>query len=338
MTNAFEQAVLDGICLLRALPRGRAGFGEARESLAAFRREHPEVRAELVTDWSSGPARVDYDLLLRDDAHGNLALSTAPGAPSPWSVEHAEHWAAQRVLTVDGFPLTVHDALRLWQARATIEPGAMDELLDQALLARVVADDDGNVGTEELQHAADAIRRRLGLRGRTRTMRWLEEHGLSLASFEELARQEVRLDRWLDRMFDADGDSTFEKHRGDFERIDVVFVVGASGLLEGLREKAASGASLLALVEERLRSQSPDGIEARIERRHAWELPEPVREAMPFQVVGPLETRGRLWLAQVISRSASELDGDVKRSVRSFLLRRWLDHARAAADIRWHWL
>ena len=338
VTNGFERAVLDGIGLLRALPRHRTGSGVAREGLAAFRREHPEVQADLVTDWSGGPAQLDYDLLLRDEAHGTLALSNAPGETGPWSVEHAEHWAAQRVLTVDGVPLTVHDALRLWQARAAVEPGAMDELLDQALLARVVPDDDGDVGTEELQRAANAIRRRLGLHGRTKTMRWLEEHGLSLASFEELARRELRLDRWLDRMFDADGVATFEEHRGEFERIDLAFVYGAQGVLEGLREEAASGRSLVALVEERLRSRSSDGIEVRIERRRAWELPGPVREATPLLVVGPLETGGRLWLAQVISRSASELDDDARRSVRSFLRRRWLDHARAAADIRWHWL
>jgi hypothetical protein len=40
----------------------------------------------------------------------------------------------------------------------------------------------------------------------------------------------------------------------------------------------------------------------------------------------------------VLARSPRELDDEVRRSVQSRLLREWLDRARAAADIRWHWL
>ncbi len=338
MASAFEQAVLDGIELLRQLPRERAQAAEARQGLAAFRRAHPDVQVELVTDWSGGEARVDHDLLIRDEQRGTLALSQARDGGSPWNLQHAEHWAAQRVLTLDGQPLTVHDALRLWQARAAFGPGLMDELLDEALVARVLADDDAEVGTDEAQRAADAIRRRLGLRQRAQTIAWLERHGLSLAGFEDLVRREARHERWLDRLFAADGRAHFEQHRAEFERVAVFLVHGEWSALDDLAAEARSGASLLAAVGERLRAGAPGSLAGTLERRFVWQLPEPLRAVAPPQVVGPWQEGDRPWLAQVLARSASELDAEVRRSVRAVLFERWLAHARAAADIRWHWL
>ena len=338
MRSAFEQAVLVGIELLRELPRERTQVDEARRRLAAFRREHPGVQVELVTDWSGGSARVDYDLLIRDGQRGTLALSHARDGGSPWSIEHAEHWAAQRLLTVDGQPLSVHDALRLWQARAALGPSLMDELLDEALVAGALADDDAEVGPDEAQRAADAIRRRLGLGERVRTLAWLERHGLSRAGFEELARREARRERWLDRMFAAEGRAHFEQHRDEFECVDVFLVHGAVGTLEELAAEARSGGSLLAAVGERLRAGAAGALEGTLERRFSWQLPDLLRSAAPLQVVGPWQEGDRCWLAQVLARSASELDAEVRRSVRSVLFERWLAHARAAADVRWHWL
>lgn len=193
----FQQAVLDGIELLRSLPREREQTGEARARFAAFQKANPDIHAELVTDWSTASAHVSYDLLLRDEGHGTLALSHAALPQSPWNVEHAEHWTAQRVLTIDGQALSVHDALRIWQARAAAQPTLMDELLDEAILARAVAEYETDVSDAEAQRAADAIRRRLGLHDSARTMRWLQEHGLSLTGFEELARREAKQQKFL---------------------------------------------------------------------------------------------------------------------------------------------
>jgi putative peptide maturation system protein len=336
--SAFEQAVLDGVELLRELPRERAQADETRQRLDAFRREHPGVQVELVTDWSGGPTRVDYDLLIRDDARGTLALSHARDGGSPWSIEHAEHWAAQRVLTVDGQPLTMHDALRIWQARAALGPSLMDELLDDALVARALADDDAEVGADEAQRAADAIRRRLGLRERARTLGWLERHGLSPAGFEELARREARRQSWLDRMFAAEGRAYFEQHPDEFERVDVFLVHGAVSALEELAAEARSGGSLLAAVGERLRAGSASPLEGALERRFSRQLPDQLRSAAALEVVGPWQAGDRPWLAQVLARAASELDAEVRQSLRSALFERWLARARAAADVRWHWL
>lgn len=330
--------MLDGIALLRELPRERTHVDEARRRLAGFRCEHPQVQAELVTDWSGAGARVDHDLLLRDGQRGTLALSLAGDGGSPWNLQHAEHWAAQRVLTVDGQALSIHAALRFWQARAALGPGLMEELLDEALVAGRLSDDDAEVSPDEAQRAADAIRRRRGLRERGPTLEWLARHGLSLAGFEELARREARRERWLDRTFAADGRAYFEQHRDDFERVDVFTVHGEASALDGLGAAARSGASLPAVVAEQLRAGATAPLEGTLARRFAWQLPELQRAAACGQVVGPWQDGARAGLAQVLARSPSGFDAEVRRSVRSALFERWLERARATADVRWHWL
>ncbi len=338
MAGAFERAVLDGVELLRQLPRERARAAEARRRLADFRREHPDVQAELVADGSGGPTSVDHDLLVRDGQRGTLALSLARDDGSPWSVQHAEHWAAQRVLSLDGQPLTIHDALRLWQARAACAPGLMDELLDEALVTRALAEDEALVEAEELQRAADGIRRSLGLHDRARTLDWLACHGLSATGLEDLARRQVRRDRWLDRLFAADGRAHFEAHRSDFERVHAFVVRGQPGALEELARAVRPGESLLVATGQRLSASGADPLEGTLERRLARDWPVPLRAAAPLQLVGPWRAGAGAWLAQVLAREASRFDGEVRRSVRAALFERWLAHARAAADVRWHWL
>lgn len=338
MTGAFERAVLAGVELLRQLPRERGRMDEARRRVAAFRREHPAVSVELVTDGSGGSASVDHDLLIRDGQRGTLALSLARDDGSPWSLQHAEHWAAQRVLTVDGQALTLHDALRLWQARAACGPGLMDELLDEVLVAGALEEDEAEAEPAELQSAADAIRRRLGLHGRARTLEWLARHGLSPAGLEALARRELRRERWLDRLFAADGRAHFEAHPGDFERVQAFVVRGQPEALEELARVTRSCGSLLVAAGEGLRGEAPRPLEGTLEWRFARDWPAPLRGAARLQLVGPWREDGRAWLAQLLAREASRFDEATRRSVRAALLERWLARARSAADVRWHWL
>ena len=336
MAAAFEQAVLGGLALLRELARGPAPAAEVRRRLAAFRHEHPEVEAELVSD-ATGPASVAHDLLLRDEPHGTLALSLARDDGSPWGLQHAEHWAAQRVLTLDGRPLRMHEALGLWQALAARGPGAMDELLDEALLAPRLEEDDGALDDAEVQRAADGLRRRLGLRARARTLEWLGRHGLTPAGFEELARRELRRERFLERLFAAEGPGFFEARRADFARLNVVVVHGLPAEVAALAPAALGRDSLLAAYEERLRAGA-GSLRVSAGCWLARELPAALRGLPAPGWVGPWRDGDESALAQVLSIEAARLDPETRRAVRSALLERWLAHARTAADVRWHWL
>jgi hypothetical protein len=67
-------------------------------------------------------------------------------------------------------------------------------------------------------------------------------------------------------------------------------------------------------------------------------LPAELREATVSALIGPGLVDGSLCFAQVIARRPCELDDEVARSVRARLHERWLEVARASADLRWHWL
>lgn len=336
--SAFEQAVMQGVALLRELPRDRGQIDEARARFRAFRAAHLTVQAELVTDWTPASTRVDYDLLLRDEGHGTLALSHTKSAHSPWSIERAEHWAAQRVLTIDDQVLSVHDALRIWQHEAAHEPGLMQKLLDEALIARATPDDDAEVSDEELQRSADGLRRRLGLHDSARTRAWLTQHGLSLAGLEDLARRAVLRERWLQRMFDADGEAYFERHPRELERVQVCFAYADENVLEALKSKVGPGRSLLGAIEDSLQAGAAEAIEAKLTACFACELPSRLGDASLLETVGPFQMQGRWVLAQLLSRKACKYEGEVRRAVQTRLFTRWLERERAAADIRWHWL
>jgi len=337
MTSVFEQAVREGVALLRELPRDRAQIDEARARFRAFRAAHLTVQMELVTDWTPASTQVDYDLLLRDEGHGTLALSHTKALHSPWSIERAEHWAAQRVLTIDEHVLSLHDALRIWQREAAHEPGLMQKLLDEALIARAMPDDD-DVSDGELQCSADALRRRLGLHDSARTQAWLTQHGLSVAGLEDLARRAVLRERWLQRMFGAEGEAYFEQHQRELERVQVCFAYADEGVLEALKRKVGPGCSLLGAIEDSLQAGAGEAIEAKLTACFARELPSLLGGTGLLETVGPFQMQGRWVLAQVLSRTASTYEGEVRRAVQTRLFTRWLERERAAADIRWHWL
>lgn len=344
MPSAFEKAVLAGIRFLRELPRGRAEMVEAQKRLHAFRAAH-RVRADLVADWTSASRRVDYDLLLPDDTHGTLALSQAQPASSPWNSAHAEHWAAQRVATIDGEALSVHDALRLWQARAALGPSWMQALLDEALLSRAQADEEESgedvegADEEAVKARAREIRGRLGLGSPAQVQSWLREHGLPATGLEDLARAEVQRERWLDRLFAADGAAFFEKNQRDFDSVTVAWAIGPKGALTRLATRRRAGASLLATVERSVRARGAELIEAKLERCSAWQLPAAMRRASPGAWVGPVVVEGKPRIGEVLTRSPRDLgDEDIRATVRDRLLARWLRRARASSHVQWHWL
>lgn len=338
MTSAFERAVQEGVALLRELPRERTQIDDARARFRAFRAAHLTVQIELVTDWTPASTRVNYDLLFRDEGHGTLALSHTKSEHSPWSIERAEHWAAQRVLTIDGHVLSVHDALRIWQHEAAREPGLMQKLLDEALIARAMPDDDAEVSDEVLQRSADGLRRRLGLYDSARTQAFLAQHGLTVAGLEDLARHAVLREGWLQRMFAAEGEAYFEQHQRELERVQVCFAYADESVLDALKRKVAPRCSLLGAIEASVQTSTAEAIEAKLTLCFASELPSRLRDTGLLELVGPFQMQGRWVLAQVLSRKASKYEGEVRRAVQTRLFARWLERERAAAEIRWHWL
>src|SRR6185503_2672264 len=139
-----------------------------------------------------GEERADYDVLL-DAGGGTLAVSWSADDASPWFVDHADHWAANNVVTVNRSSLTVQEALQVVRIAGTSYPDLHDLLIRDVLRREAMGDLEViEVSAGEVQQAADDFRQANGLHSAEATHRWLVERGLSVRTFQGLLRGGVQ--------------------------------------------------------------------------------------------------------------------------------------------------
>ncbi|WP_405087924.1 TIGR04500 family putative peptide maturation system protein [Microbispora sp. NBC_01389] len=330
--TSFSGVLAGAVELLRSLPRTRDGVAAARRAAERWRADHPDVRAQLVTDVRPGSPVVDYDLVLGHPGGGTVALTAPADDGVPWTVDHSTHWASGRVLTVDGRELLVQNVLLTLRARAERDPSVQEELVDHCVLEELIAREPGPT-REELQEASDAYRLRRGLRTRERMLRWLGEVGLTREAYDNhihgLAlkrRVRARLERETAREY-------LERHPEEFDQVWAVWATGSAERLAGL---AASREPLAALGVAVL-SRGDLGVTASV--RVARELPEPLRDAAAGEVVGPASYGAGHLFGVVRERRPADVDDPAtlaaagRAGFAAFMAAR-----RAAAEITWHWL
>src|SRR3954469_15682309 len=135
---AFDQALRGAIALLRDVPRQRDDVPSAKRQFAAYRQSHPDVPARLAVDLPPGEGRADYDVLL-DAGSGTLAVSWSADDAMPWFLDHADHWAASHVVTVNKSSLTMQEALEVLRIAGTSYPDLHDLLIRDALRREAMA-------------------------------------------------------------------------------------------------------------------------------------------------------------------------------------------------------
>ncbi|WP_182897855.1 TIGR04500 family putative peptide maturation system protein [Microbispora sp. H10830] len=329
---SFAGVLAGAVELLRGLPRTRDGVAAARRAAERWRADHPDVRAQLVTDVRPGSPIVDYDLVLGHPAGGTVALTAPADDGVPWTVDHSTHWASGRVLTVDGRELLIQNALLTLRARAERDPAVQEELVDHCVLEDLIAREP-EPAPEELQEASDAYRLRRGLRTRERMLRWLGEVGLTQEAYDNhihgLAlkrRVRARIERETARDY-------LERHPEEFDQVWAVWATGSAERLAGL---AASGEPLAALGTAVL---SRGDLDVTAAVRVARELPEPLRDAAAGAAVGPASYGAGHLLGVIRERRPADLTDPAtlaaagRAGFAAFMAAR-----RAAAEITWHWL
>lgn len=325
------------VLLLRELPRGREDVGDARSRFEGFRATYPGVRADLLVDQPPGSRQVDYDLLLEHPEGGTVALSWRADDAIPWSVEYADHWAANHVVTVNNHGLTVQQALLFLKLVSSQSPDLMTEMVDQALIAQAIDENPPSVNKEELQAAADEFRSADGLYSADGTHRWLEETGLSVTRFAELLRRVIQRRKLEERVTKDQIQPYFQAHRESFDtvqffRVDTQNKAVARRLVESPRKK-----SLLLATHARLTGAEGGGLEGSLISRYARDLPSNLANAPPGKVVGPVAEGGGFWVAEVLQRQPARLDTQTHAAIRDQLFREWLAQRRHQATVRWHW-
>ncbi|GGS52050.1 hypothetical protein GCM10010156_08380 [Planobispora rosea] len=329
----FGTALESGVRLLRGLPRRRAHVAEARRAAAAWAADHPGLHAQLVVDERPGTPVVDFDLLLSDPEGGTVALTAQADDGVPWLIDHSTHWAAGQLVTVDEVHLSVAQALTMIRSLSRRDTTPHDEIVDQCLILNEIAGDDGPIPGEELQAAADDFRRGRGLHDRASTLAWLAEMGMTPAQFEEYIGGIARRRSFRRRKEAELGPARLAARPGDFDRVRAVWITGPE------RAVAAGAATLAAVHGEGTAALAElDGeAETVIAERFAADLPEPLCEAAPGAVAGPVAHGGSFLAGVVLDRTAAREDERTLAAAGRVAFTEWLAERRSRAAVEWHW-
>lgn len=330
--NGFPETLAEAVELLRGLPRRRAGVEQARRSVAEWRVAHQDSRAQLVVDVRPGSPVVDYDLLLDHPDGGTVAVTASTEDGVPWTVDHSTHWAASKVMAVEGLQLSVQTALLTLRALAGRDRTLQDDLIDHCLLVLAAADEP-DPSQEELQQASDDFRSRRGLHSAAAMRRWLEEVNLTPDAYQNHLYSLAKMRRFRTRVESESAKTYFADHAAEFDRVTAVWAVGPHGQLA---ELAGDGDPFAALAGAVAR---PSGeLTVHVAERAARELPAPLREAARGVPVGPVAFGEAFLLGAVRDRRPAEPDAGTLAAAGRAAFAAFLAGRRAEADIEWFWL
>ena len=339
LAEALRETLADAVDLLRTLPRRRDQVPQARELVRRWAAGRDAVPT-LVVDAHPGHADVDYDLLLDHPDGGTVAVSVQPDDGVPWSIDHATHWAAGLVLTIDGeHSVSVPEALFVLRSAAVRDPSVLEQLINHRLLVAEAASDREPVTPAERQRAADGFRRGQGLHSRTATLAWLQELGMSREVFDEHVETLARIGRVRDQLMAELGPAYLAAHRDHFAVLHGVWVrcadrAPAERIAQVAPEDLLGFAGELLSQGERIQVNAATGF--------VGEFPATLGGAPTGQIVGPVLAEGRFLVGAVLRRTPAEEDPELTRvagrAAGRAAFEEWLRDRRIAADIRWHWV
>lgn len=338
MSPALDAAIAAAVELLRTLPRQREDAGAARASFEKFRSSHPGVRTDMVVDQPPGSPQVDYDILLGHPSGGSLVLGWRADEGVPWSVEYADHWASNFVVTVNDRPVTIQEALLYLRVEAHRSPDLMTDIVNQRLVAEAIEKDPPLVSPDELQESADAFRTVHGLFRADAMHRWLAETDLTEERFAALVRWIAQRRKLQDQVADERVEAHFDAHRAQFETVYYFRVDARDGALAQRLAADAVGRGLWATLHGDPARPDGENLAGVLESRYARELDARLAGASVGSLVGPVTDASGHWIAQVLDRRPPRLDSRTRAAVGSEIFREWLVERRSKAVVHWHWL
>ncbi|WP_030918870.1 hypothetical protein [Streptosporangium amethystogenes] len=125
------------------------------------------------------------------------------------------------------------------------------------------------------------------------------------------------------------GPAYLAAHPRKFDRVRALWSIGSE---QRLADMAGDPMELLGAAF----SGPNDEIETTIAERLAFELPEPLRDAEPGDVVGPVAHAGTFLTGVVLGRADASADERTLAAAGRVAFTEWLAERRATASIEWH--
>ena len=159
---------------------------------------------------------VAYTVLMRPFSQVTVALGCCTESAIPWSLRGAQRWRDCDVVRVDHAVVTVEQALGLLEISGG-EGRLADRLVDACLIRAELQRHPVEVGDDDLQRAADGLRRALRLYSVADTQVWLAQRGLNQEHFEQQALEQARFEHLRQRVV-ADGvEAYYAARHGEFD-------------------------------------------------------------------------------------------------------------------------
>jgi len=213
---------------------------------------------------------------------------------------------------------------------------AIGELEDEALIAKVSADEGLQVSDDELQESFDDYRRDLELLSAEDTNKWLAESGITVDQVEAMLESSILRGKLADKLIDdAEIDAHYSQNPADFEYAEICQIAvadagAAEELALSIREEGEDFAELAKKHSLDEPTKEDGGYLGVITREDATGLPSDVADRIfsgsAGEVVGPFELPGGAHvIIRVEDSGRAELDEDLREMLRQFLFGQKMD-------------
>jgi putative peptide maturation system protein len=350
MPDATPAVLGDVYAYLDALVQDRASADTARARLSPLRARHPGAAIDVVWEEQPFDGSMHFDALIRPGSSKTISLSVCPDHALPWPLRGLQRWKDSDLLRVNGFVLSVADAVAqldvLWE-RAPL----MQRLIDRCLIDEALARDPVDVTDEEIQQAFDAMRRGRGLLGVAELENWMKDTGTGWQTLETMATQLARIAKHRERTVRDRIDEALQRDLDSFDVIALASVHTESRqAADALRDAAIRGGrGLLHAAQQAFaqRRNAPLQTSLRRVRRHQLDAavaraiaqaPRANGDSDANLLVGPVADGDGFMLAEVLAlEPAVPGDAGLRRLVAAKLYDDWLREQRRAARIEWFW-
>jgi parvulin-like peptidyl-prolyl isomerase len=235
--------------------------------------------------------------------------------------------------------LSVTDWFVSLRKRGRLQPLLREAVIEQFLVSQ--ARQSGlTVSAEELQQAADAVRRRQGLTSAEQCRAWLAGHGRSVLDFEDALEADLLIVKLTDHLTRERIAAHFAANEAGYAqaRLRLILVPREDEAREVLTQLHEEGRDFAELAREHSRhsSRSQGGLLGLVRR---GQLTSPDAEAAfqagPGEIVGPLAGREGFSLFLAEARTPAVLDGPTTALIRQQLFAAWLADTLRRVPVDW---
>jgi putative peptide maturation system protein len=329
--------LLAAVALLERLAEQRLSPPQARRALDELRASDPGLELDLIEQRLELDGSYDYQLLVGGAVEGMLALALSRPDALPWPLRGVQRWSNDFLGSVNGRPLMVSDALVALECLGR-DPALIRRLIDLALIEEELRLHPVQPSEADIQAAADAMRRSLGLLTPERTRRWLAERGLDERAFAERAANAAAL-RALQRRHSGGGvEQYFHENRDGLALVSLALLtVGPGG---DPPPSLAPATDIYQLAEQLTRNGAAVSLTLRPPTpvfRLDPVIGGAITAAAPGATVGPLACDDGSVYAKLIDRHPARLDSKTVALIEELLFDGWLAERRSRASVRWYW-